>query len=79
MTTLTLKNIPDDVHERLRERAVRHHRSLNSEVIACLRAVLMSERVDPDALLAVARRLREGIGGRLTDKVLAELKSAGRR
>ena len=79
MTTLTLKNIPDDLHERLRERAARHHRSLNGEVLACLRAVLVSERVDPEALLAVARRMRDGVGGRLTDRVLAELKSEGRR
>lgn len=79
MTTLTLKNIPEDLHERLRERAARHHRSLNSEVLACLRAVLTSERVDPDALLAAARHAREGIGGRLTARVLAELKAEGRR
>ena len=78
MSALTLKNLPEQLHERLRARAARHHRSLNSEVIACLRAVLMAEQVDPDTLLVVARRAREGVGGRLTESFLTEAKTVGR-
>jgi len=33
-TTLTLKNIPDELYGRLKQAAEVHHRSLNSEVIA---------------------------------------------
>jgi len=36
MASILLKNIPEDLHRRLREQAVRHHRSLNKEVIAVL-------------------------------------------
>ena len=79
MTTLTLKNIPDELHDRLRERAALHRRSLNSEVISCLQSIVMAERVDPESLLATARRVRAGIAGRLTDGILAQLKSEGRR
>ncbi|HNS57464.1 MAG TPA: Arc family DNA-binding protein, partial [Nitrosomonas europaea] len=39
-TTLTLKNIPDDVYERLKVAAEVHRRSLNSEIIVCLETVL---------------------------------------
>lgn len=36
MATLTLRNVPDDLVERLKARAKRHRRSLNSETIATL-------------------------------------------
>ena len=58
---LTLKNIPDEVYDRLKEVAQAHHRSLNSEVIACLEHVLMPARVNPAEHLARARRIREGL------------------
>lgn len=34
--TLTIKNVPEDVLERLRERAKRNHRSLQGELMAIL-------------------------------------------
>ena len=42
MATLTIKNIPDEVYEQLKQRAARHRRSVNSEVIVCLEKVLGS-------------------------------------
>ena len=36
MATLTLRNVPDDLVERLKLRAKQHRRSLNSETIASL-------------------------------------------
>ncbi len=38
MPTLTLKDLPRDLHRDLKKRAKAHHRSLNKEVIATLRA-----------------------------------------
>lgn len=58
---LTLKNIPDAIYDRLKESAQAHHRSLNSEVIACLEQALMPVRVGPGEHLARARRIREGL------------------
>lgn len=57
--TITLKNIPDDLHHRLKEAARAHHRSLNGEAIACLERVLLPGRMSPDAQLARVRRLRD--------------------
>ena len=51
-TTLTLKNIPDEVYQRLRASAEAHRRSLNSEAIVCLETVLLPGRMDPAERLA---------------------------
>ncbi len=40
MANLTVRNIPDDVYERLKQRAAANRRSLNQEI------VLLLERVD---------------------------------
>ena len=40
-TSVTLKNIPDAVYERLKAAAELHRRSLNSEAIVCLESVLL--------------------------------------
>lgn len=39
MTSLVIKNIPEGLHERLKRRAARNHRSLSKEIIAVLEAV----------------------------------------
>lgn len=44
MTSLTLKGIPDDVMERLRERAKHERRSLNQQAIYLLEQALEAER-----------------------------------
>jgi plasmid stability protein len=36
MSALLIKNMPPPLHERLRQRAAVHHRSMNREVIAIL-------------------------------------------
>lgn len=61
-TTLTLKNIPDDVYERLKVAAEMHRRSLNSEAIVCLETVLAPTRMAPSERLARARQLRAELG-----------------
>jgi plasmid stability protein len=57
-TTLTLKNIPDEVYDRLKASAEAHRRSLNSEAIVCLESVLLPGCVDVKERLARARALR---------------------
>lgn len=60
-TTLTLKNIPDAVYERLKASAELHRRSMNSEAIVCLEAVLVPTRVSSAERLARARELRSAL------------------
>jgi len=57
-TNLTLKNVPDEVYERLKHAASLHRRSLNSEAILCLEMALVPTSVPPAERLARARALR---------------------
>ena len=77
MASLTLKNIPAGLHEELRQRAVRNRRSLSQEAMACLEQATAGERVDPDQLLARARRLRVGVK-RVSDRELRTWATQGR-
>jgi len=45
VTTITLKNIPPDLHARLKESAERNRRSLNSEILVRLECALSAPRV----------------------------------
>jgi plasmid stability protein len=62
-TTLTLKNIPDDVYARLRAQAKLHRRSLNSEAIVCLETMLSASGAATAERLARVRELRAALGG----------------
>jgi len=57
-TTLTLKNIPDELYERLKSSAELRRRSLNSEAIVCLESVLMPQRLPVAERVARAQALR---------------------
>jgi plasmid stability protein len=79
MASITVKDVPEKLHRRLKARALAHRRSLNSEIIACLEAAASAQKLDPDALLARAAVLRNRVAGRLTDADLAAFRGAGRR
>jgi plasmid stability protein len=61
MPTLTLKNIPDDLHGRLKASAERNRRSLNSEILIRLeqdiRRPVLDALVHADTLRAFTARL----------------------
>ena len=79
MPALTIKNIPDDLYERLKEAARTHRRSLNSEILYCVERVLVPYKVDASEHLAMARKIREKTAGyTLSDEVLDSAKNAGR-
>src|SRR5438105_15580851 len=62
--TRTLKNIPDEVYVRLKASAESHRRSLNSEAIVCLEAVLLPGRATAEEVIARARAIRETLPNR---------------
>jgi plasmid stability protein len=79
MPSLTIKNIPNELLDRLRAQAASKRRSLNSEVIACLETVAQATPIDSEALLARTRAVRQKPAHlRLTDRTLKRLKSEGR-
>lgn len=78
-TTLTLKNIPDEVYERLKLSAQAHRRSMNSEAIVCLESALQTSKMAPEDRLARARALRATLSkGKFRAKDIDALKREGR-
>jgi hypothetical protein len=63
MRAFTVKSIPDDLYELLTHSAELNHRSINSEIIVCIERTLRPRRLDPETVLARARRLREATAG----------------
>jgi antitoxin FitA len=56
MPTITLKNLPQELHRELKNRARAHHRSLNKEVIATLQGVTTKTfQLDTEAMIRDAR------------------------
>jgi plasmid stability protein len=79
MPTITVKNIPEELYERLKEAARTHRRSINSEVIVCIEKAVGSHKIDIEAEIAAARELREKVGNYyLTDDELDQFKANGR-
>ncbi len=79
MPTITLKGVPADLYERIKQRAAEHRRSLNSEIIVCLERSVKGKRIDPDTFLSRVDRLRERVKlTPLTDDILRTAKEAGR-
>ena len=55
---LSIKNAPDEIVNRLKERAARHHRSLQGELMAIIEeAAGISRPLTPDEVLSKVRRL----------------------
>ncbi|MDO4724807.1 MAG: Arc family DNA-binding protein [Comamonadaceae bacterium] len=78
-TTLTLKNIPDEVYERLKAAAEAHRRSLNNEAIVCLQTVLMPAQASVQERLQRAQALRQRLAGQdFAPAEIAALRREGR-
>jgi plasmid stability protein len=77
---MTLKNIPDDIYDRVRESAKRNHRSINSEIIHLLECGTGSNLMSPEDHLAAAETLRETAGAyRVTGAEVTAAKTRGRK
>ncbi|MBV9109982.1 MAG: Arc family DNA-binding protein [Gemmatimonadetes bacterium] len=79
MANLTLKGIPDDLLERLRESAKSHRRSLNSEILVRLEGEEEEPRVNVEDLIAWTERFQERVKlPPLTDEFIEEAVNEGR-
>ncbi len=61
MPALTIKNIPDALYKELKLVAQQHQRSINSEVIVCLKRVLLPKKISPEDRLKNIQALRSQI------------------
>jgi plasmid stability protein len=79
MATITLKNIPANLHRRLKKRAQEHHRSLNKEIISTLNSATANvHHVDVDALIQDARVARSKFTREISAAEIDAWKRAGR-
>ena len=79
MATITIRNVPEDLHERLKVRAAQNRRSLNAEVLHALEQTVQVVREDPATYLDRIRSLRKKTSKlRLTDELLREARDQGR-
>ena len=58
MATLTIRNIPEELHATLKVRAKQNHRSLNQQVVAEL-SRLAAVETEEDCRLRVEKEIRE--------------------
>ena len=78
-TTITIKNIPAGLYDRIKTNATKNHRSINSEIIAIIENTLSTKKISPGNFLASARRLREKTKNHiLTEDFLDRAKREGR-
>ena len=79
MPSITVRDIPVDLYERLKASAETNRRSLNSEIIICIEKAIGSTVIDTEDVLRRARTLRELTSDyHLTDEALKEAKEGGR-
>ena len=67
MPAITVKNIPETLYENLKFAAQVHHRSINSEIIACLEKELMQEKIPTEKRIQNARELRMKFKAKIAD------------
>ena len=79
MPAITVKNIPLDLYELLKQSATANRRSINSEIITHIERGVRGRKVNPEALLARARELRQKTRRHpITDAAFRAAKLAGR-
>lgn len=79
MPTMTVKNIPPDIYELLKQSAAANRRSINSEIITYIERGVRGRKVNAEDLLMRARELRQKTKRHpITDATFRTAKLAGR-
>ena len=82
MATITIKDLPDSLHQELKEQAKNNERSLNGEVLFRLRLSMMEKRKEKpknvEDILASIDRVRNSDNIRYDEELHARALSEGR-
>ena len=80
MATITVKNIPNELYEKLKATASLDRRSVNNQVIYCIENMIQSKKINPKEFIDQIDNFYQDIHlPPLTDKKLKEYKESGRR
>lgn len=79
MVTITIKNVPPEIYERIKIQAKNNHRSINGEILSILEQAISIPPIDVKATLARTRKLRELTAHYvITNEELTKWKNEGR-
>ncbi len=80
MASVTIKNIPEEIYEKIKLQAKANHRSVNSEIISIFEhAVQKRTPIDVKVILERARKIRELTAHYIiSDEELTQWKKEGR-
>ncbi len=78
MATLTVKNVPNDLYEKLKAVAAANRRSMNSEVITIIERAVEHQTENPYEVLTRVRQLREKLDIYVTEEEINAAKNEGR-
>ncbi len=78
MATLTIKNMPDELYEKIKASAAVNRRSINQEVIFLIEQVLAANAAGFETTLSEVRLLREQLGIYVTEDEINQAKNEGR-
>ena len=74
---LSIKDVPDDMAEKLRQRAARNHRSLQGELMALVEQAVRSNPSAPESAPAVGATRSWTQGWKNIEQLVAEREAAG--
>lgn len=79
MVTITIKNVPPEIYERIKIQAKNNHRSINGEILSILEQAISIPPIDVKATLERTRKLREMTAHYvITNEELNKWKNEGR-
>lgn len=79
MVTITIKNVPPEIYERIKIQAKNNHRSINGEILSILEQAISISPIDVKATLERTRKLREMTAHYvITNEELTKWKNEGR-
>ena len=77
MVTITVKNIPDELHQRIKLNAQANRRSLNSEILIILQSFFLAPVVDREAQERKLKELTDSLP-KVDHSLVDEFKREGR-
>ncbi|MHB8777835.1 MAG: FitA-like ribbon-helix-helix domain-containing protein [Anaerolineales bacterium] len=79
MVNITIKNIPEEIYERIKTQAKVNHRSINGEILSILEQAISIPPIDVEETLKRALKIRESTAHYvITNEELTKWKNEGR-
>jgi len=79
MPSITIKNVPDEIYDKIKENAALNYRSINSEILYCLNKALNPKTINSEKIIAHVEEMQAKYKlTPLTEQILTNSKNSGR-